>query len=145
MMLAASYGTVGDIEILFTGVALVGFLFSALNIKDAVDDVQALTRAGLVNGRMPIAQTAVRVEFARLTIQAVFILIGALAMTIPESVDELDRPWNVVALGITFRWGLILAGALVMFQAIENRRLRQYLRSLERPPKGEGHEGKPVA
>lgn len=129
MAVGAAYGTVADIEILFTTMAGVGLVFSIFNIIDAWHDRQALKEAGVVNGRMPLAEVALRVEIARAAVQTIFTTIGLLAMTLPETDNEVDGPWNVVLTGIVFRWGLITAALLIFFQSIENRRLRQYLRS----------------
>lgn len=124
MIVAANYGTVADIEILVTLLAVVGAALSILNVRDAVGDLKAMHGKGPQNGRWAIARTSVHVEVARLVIQAIFAFIGVLAMLLPDA--DLGRlSWQAATTVIVTRWGIVICVALVAYQSLENRRMRQ--------------------
>lgn len=124
--LAAGYGPVADIEIAWTLIALSGVVLSVRNVREALDDLRATSE--ISNGRRPIAVTAMRVEVARLLIQIVFTLIGVLVMSIHDPYPASTLTWQQAAVDIAARWGLIICSLLVLYQSIENRRLRRFLR-----------------
>lgn len=146
---AASYGSVEDIEIGWTLIAFVGICYSVLNVGEAWKDVKAMyplrERNGWFgrlherwcalsryspgkNGRLLIARAQFRVETARLLIQVIFFAAGITSMILPGVSDATDLPTRLLVAGIVIRWGLILASLLVTYQSIENRRLRVELR-----------------
>jgi hypothetical protein len=125
---AAGYGTVADIEIAWTLIAVFGAALSVTNVRDALADLRATGHLRALNGRRTIAVTGLKVEIARLSIQLIFTLIGLLAMLVDDPPPVTMLPWELAVLGIVFRWGLILSAVLVLYQSIENRRLRQILR-----------------
>lgn len=129
MILAASYGTVGDIEIAFTLISVIGIWFSAYNTREALEDLATVKSRSVGNGRLPLAQGGLQVEMARLVILIIFAAMGVAAMLLPERADELDAPWRYVVAGILFRWGLLTVAVLVMLQSAVNRNVRHYLRS----------------
>ncbi len=124
-MIFYDYGPVADIEIAWTVIAVIGGFFSAFNLRDAIRDLDAL--GGQRNGRRLIAEVQIRLEAARLTIQAIFATIGVIAMFLPDPPPISELPPSQAAATVVIRWGLIVASSLVMFQSIENRRLRQAL------------------
>lgn len=125
MNVAASYGNVSDIEVLWTLVALGGAAFSLYNVRDAARDYRAT--AHIKNGRRWIAASQVRVEVARLAIQLIFLAIGVLAMFLPSPPDAVLSTLQVVT-GAVFRWGLIVSGLLLLYQSVQNYTLRRILR-----------------
>jgi hypothetical protein len=51
-------------------------------------------------------------------------------MTFADSTpDQTDLPWNIALLGVIFRWGLILAGILLLAKSISAWNLRRSLRA----------------
>lgn len=125
-MIAANYGSIADIEIVWTLVAVAGAGFSLFNVNDAIKDVR-YARDTPGNGSRIVAWASLRVESARLVIQLIYALIGVFAMLLPEIPDQLDQPWDQVAIGAAIRWGLLLSGALIFYQSVENRRMRVLL------------------
>lgn len=125
-MLAATYGTVSDIEILWTVVGATGVLFSAFNLRDAWIDRKAVIAAGVRNGRRLIASFSVRSEAARLAIQSIFVTVGILAVFTPEppngSLHGIQLATSIVA-----RFGLVLSEILVLFKSIDAYIVRHLL------------------
>ena len=134
-MIAANYGPVADIEILWTLIALVGAGFSYYNVRDALEDWRT-ARDLPGNGRKWIAAVSLRLESARMAIQLIFALIGFLAMLLAETEPSLQQPWHVTAIGVTIRWGLIVCSVLIFMQSVENRRLRQHFMHVPQPEGG---------
>jgi hypothetical protein len=87
--LAAQYGTVSDVELVWTIIATVGAGFSIYNLRDALKDRAALKRLHNRNGRWLLANFAIRAEAARLAIQLIFLTIGILAMLIVDAPDPI--------------------------------------------------------
>lgn len=127
-MLAAAYGSVSDIEVLWVVVALVGLAVTGFNFADAVRDRKYLIDNGISNGRRIVADTQVYTEFTRLSIHTIFATIGVLAMFLAEAPNSPDQPWPAVAIGVAIRWGLIVSSILLMSQSIALRRMRNKLR-----------------
>jgi hypothetical protein len=127
--LAAQYGTVSDVELVWTIIATVGAGFSIYNLRDALKDRAALKRLHNRNGRWLLANFAIRAEAARLAIQLIFLTIGILAMLIVDAPDQLHQPPLIVALGIVFRWGLIVSALLLTLKSYWGYSLRRTLLS----------------
>lgn len=125
-MLAVSYGTVSDIEILWTLIALGGMGFGVYNIRDAWLDRKAIISKGTRNGRRRIATFAVRGEAARTYMQTIFALIGVLAMLLPEAPTP-GLPIKLVIFGAVFRWGLITVALVCLLKSIDSWYLRRKL------------------
>lgn len=125
-MLAATYGTVSDIEILWTIIGAVGVMFSAFNLRDARIDKRVLADAGIVNGRRIIARFAVRAELARLVIQAIFVTIGVLAMLQTDPPNAALNKLQIVTSAVS-RVGLVIAELLVLFKSIDGYMTRKLL------------------
>jgi hypothetical protein len=130
-LLAAQYGSISDIEIVWTLIAGIGLAFSIFNVREAFADRAALKLAGVKNGRKMIADEGLLQELARTVIQAIFLTIGLLAMTYPDPPDVSDRPWNLVLIGIVFRWGLIISASLIMLKSFGAWRLRRRLNDIQ--------------
>lgn len=138
--LAAAYGTVSDIEILFSLISFIGAAFSIFSSYEAIKDYQALNKAKIGNGRRLLAWTSVQTEIARVIIQLIFLTIGILAATIAEMPPQLHLPLEVVIFGFIFRWGLILSSLLLMYKSILAYLVRQKLRE-ERIEHENNHNG----
>lgn len=124
-MIAAAYGSVSDMEIVWTLIAIAGAAFSVYNVRDSLADLSALGKR--INGRRKVALVALKTEMARLAIQTIFIAIGIAAMTVPEQPDQLDQPANVAITGMLIRWGLVISGALIAWKSWMVFRLRRQL------------------
>jgi uncharacterized integral membrane protein len=124
---------VSDIELLWTAIAVVGLGFSAWNIREAWCDLRALKRMGVNSAREILAHNHLTGEIIRGIILAIFAVIGVLAMTLPEVPDQLHQPTRYVIFGAVFRWGLILASALLVTKSIlewlERRQLSVILKA----------------
>ena len=100
-MLAAGYGTVSDIEILWTAIALCGFVFAGLNARGSWDDWKALRNIGSTNGIWYLAKAAIVTELGRAYLQLIFIYLGIYAMTLPDPPPQNNYDvWQAIA-----RWG----------------------------------------
>lgn len=123
-MLAAQYGTVGDIEIMWVVCASIGFILATWNFIDATRDVSALKVIPTgANGRMTLARAQQAQDGIRMMIHAIFILIGALAMTIPDNSDP-DPSSTSFWLGLAIRWGLLTGAVLLVIQSLIARFVR---------------------
>lgn len=124
-ILAAHYGSVEDIEVLWSIIAIVGACFSVYNIREAYRDLRALSYEAARNGRGKFGRLLLKNEIARLIIQLIFLTIGILAMTVTSGGTPPGTPLNLIILGIIFRWGLITASllvSLISFWAYQTRR-----------------------
>lgn len=116
-MIAAAYGSVSDIEILFTLLAAIGIAFSAYTLSRAVGDKRFINHAGILNGRRRLARYAVWAEITRAIKQLIFLVIGILAMTRPEVPPDAGLTLGQNLVRFFFTWGLITATALTTFQS----------------------------
>lgn len=123
MLIAASYGTVEDIEIFWVAISLIGFIFSCFGSLDAWKDYQFLRDNGVTNGRILIAKGLIVSELGRAYIQLVFCIIGTAAMFLPNA------PFDVVDIralvGIFIRWGLLTCAIVIMIKSIYAWHVRQ--------------------
>jgi hypothetical protein len=92
MLVAANYGDVADIEVLWTLIALGGACFSIYNLRGALRDRSALIRAGLRNGRRAVANAQCRLEWSRLVCQAIFFAVGVMSMLLPDPPAQIHQP-----------------------------------------------------
>jgi hypothetical protein len=125
-MLAASYGTVGDIEIMWCLIALVGLVFSVFTANKAIGDRKALKLLGIGNGRKSIASYAIFAEVGRAAIQFIFLSIGITSLFLPQY-DESQLPTAQLLAGILVRWGLILSSLILTSKSYAAYRLRKRL------------------
>lgn len=116
-ILSAAYGSVSDIELIWTLIAVIGACFSVYNLKEAYKDFKTLGYIDRKNGRGLIARTTLKSELARLVIQIIFITIGVFAMLITEVPLPPDTPFKIVAIGFVFRWGIIISSLLITFKS----------------------------
>lgn len=123
-MLAAAYGTLSDIEVAWTVVALVGLIVTCFNLREAIKDYRFLQRNEIFNGRRLVARVALKTEMTRVYVQSVFLSIGIAAGFVPEAPSQLDQPWAILVIGFLVRWGLITAAILIAMQSVWLRRLR---------------------
>ena len=131
MIVAAQYGTVSDIEILWVVIAIIGFLVSAWNFWQAHLDCRALKTMKEPNGRRLIAKASRFQDATRMSVHAIFITIGLLAMTQKDVNNELLTDTQL-ALRFSITWGLVLGAVLLVTQSMVARNLRIRLLSDER-------------
>jgi hypothetical protein len=106
--------TVQTLEVVFGAAALVGLLFSAVNIRDATLDLRALRAAAIRNGRRWVALSMLFLESIRAAIQLIHIAIAYLAMTLPAGAGPPPgTPARVLLYGDLIAYGLIASAALV--------------------------------
>lgn len=115
--LAAQYGTVSDIEIVWTVIAFIGLCFSVHNLVQAVGDLEVLRANNISNGRLILAKFTIKAEAARSIMQLIFFLIGVGAMTLVDPPNQLNLPIRVVLITALFRWGLVIAAGLVTLKS----------------------------
>lgn len=125
-MLAASYGSVGDIEIMWCIIAACGLVFSCYTLYRALGDRRYLIVEGIGNGRRKIAAYTIFAEGARAAIQLIFLCIGILSLFLPQSnTNQLPTPQLVEI--ILIQWGLIVSSVLLTLKSITAYILRKKL------------------
>lgn len=128
-LLAAQYGSVSDIELVWTLLALAGLSFSVYNVREAAADLGALKRSGERNGRMLLARMTVRSEVARMAIQLIFLTIGIGAMTLQDAQNQSQLPFRVALVSFLIQWGLIFASALISLKSYWAYSMRSQLKT----------------
>lgn len=123
-LLAAAYGSVSDVELIWTLVALIGAGFSIYNLREAYKDFKALGIVDRKNGRGVIARSTLKSESARLAIQTIFATIGILAMFVPESSFPPGTSFQIIAIGFAIRWGIILSSILLSLKSYWSYQVR---------------------
>jgi hypothetical protein len=108
-------------------IALVGAVFSVFNLHQAREEKKRLKALGIANGRSLLARTNLVAESTRLAKQTIFVLIGILAMFLPEAPDSLDLPTAQAVTGFVVRWGLIVASLLTTYQSYLSWKVRRQL------------------
>lgn len=131
MIVAAEYGTIGDIEIAWVLIAACGFGFALHNYIDAAKDCRALTIQGIYNGRMLLARAQKWQDGIRMCIHSIFMIIGMLAMFIPDNM-VVDTSEPAFWIGIAVRWGLLIGAALLVAQSTIARLVRFRVMELAR-------------
>lgn len=126
-IIAAQYGTISDIEIMFGLIALFGLIFSLYNVREAQEDIGYLRERNIGNGRMKIAVFARRAEIARATIQSIFVMLAIMAMLFPDQPSLPNEPLKLVIYRFLFVWGLMISAALLSLKSYWNWHLRREL------------------
>lgn len=111
-------GNASGFELLFLTSALVGVWFAGLNLSESVKDFRAL--GGISNGRRAIAVSNIATETLRLSIHALYIIAGLVAITIPSS-------GNATSLTVLILSILVYASWAVTAISYVSRRTRRYL------------------
>ena len=125
-LIGAQYGSVSDIEIVWTLIAFAGICFSSYNIWDALSNYRALPPQ-IQNGRRALAKLYVYMEATRITILSIFFTIGVFAFTLKDGVDQTSLPLKIAIFSAILRWGLVISGLLILFQSYANYRVRREL------------------
>lgn len=131
MIVGAQYGSVGDIEIAWVLIASCGFFFALWNYIDAIKDCRALKTLGAVNGRMLLARAQKWQDGLRMGIHSIFILIGVLAMTIPDT-SVVNYGSTAFWIGVAVRWGLLIAAVMLVVQSAIARIVRYRVMDIAR-------------
>jgi len=126
LVLAASYGSVEDIEVLWTLLALIGLIFSIYNTREALRDRTALIESRTNGDRLRIANSIIISEITRVIKQIIFLVIGVIALTLTAA-PTTQMNIKQILIGVAIRWGLIIASGLTTYQAFIAFRLRRVL------------------
>ena len=118
-------GGFSGIELIWTGLALLGIFVSAENATEAWRDMQAL--GGIRNGRRILARGAIRREAIRMLVYVLYLVIGIASGLSPA---DPDAQLSVVAII------LVVTSLSLTVNSIFDRRDRRGLRC--RPPLGLG-------
>lgn len=124
IILAASYGTVSDIEVAWTLLAFTGLIFSLFNLRNSYLDLRETDN--LTNGRRIIAVSQMKLESTRIIIQLLFLAIGVGAMFLVDA-STAALPLKYQLFGALFRWGLIVSALLITYQSYLSWKIRQVL------------------
>lgn len=125
-MIAAAYGSVSDIEILWSVIAAVGLSYSLYNLRDALKDYDFIKHHKISNGRRILARHAVYGEGIRAAIQGIFLTVGILAAFVPEA-PPVEAITVISILGLIIRWGLILSSVLLTIKSYLGKRSRDII------------------
>lgn len=126
-MIAATYGPVEDIEILWTLVAFVGVIYSLINVREARADWEFVKERKIANGRRVLARVHLISETLRLASLSIFLTIGVLAATI-ESPPPEHHPSRIIVTQFLVRWGLIAASIMLVVKSYLAKRVRDELK-----------------
>jgi hypothetical protein len=113
LLAAASYNLTWSLGI-WLFIALFAFIFSVLNVNDAIRDRKYLKRSGLNGFREIIARDALISEISRCFAQFLFLLVGLQAFFAPWILGHLGQHVFV----LTFDTELILATLLIGFNTL---------------------------
>lgn len=113
------------IELLWTGVALIGFGVSVKATIDAIGDLWYLVRSGRNGARAIVAWANLRAEVVRSFQQGVFVGVGIFAIATPERPDGLHEYPTTVAAGF-----IVMAVVLVLHSLSDQRDRRRLLAEL---------------
>lgn len=126
MILGYHYGTVEDIELVWSFIALIGLVFSVFNLRDSLGDLRFLKRAGVKNGRLSVAKSNLYTELSRTIIQSIFLTIGIMALFLPAPPASSLPPLQL-AIQVAFRWGLVISASLLALNTYLSHNLRKHL------------------
>jgi hypothetical protein len=134
-VLAAAYGSVSDIELLFIAIAGFGLFFSFFNIREAIGDIKALKAIDAdqidnYEARLILAKATLKAEIARGIIQLVFLSLGAMAAFTPEAPPQILTTFQTV-FGFVFRWGLTLSAALIAYKSYLTKHTRDVIKNID--------------
>lgn len=115
-LVAATYGSVSDIEIVWTFIAFLGFIFAVHNWKEARKDLVALREANIKNGRVIVARGAYWSELGRMIVQGIFVSIGSISLSI-TSPPPGQAPLIIDIATALVRWGLIVGAVILTSQS----------------------------
>lgn len=124
LVVAAAYGSVSDIEILWTLIAVVGMVYSLINFRESWLDWKLLRKIRGYDARRIVACSAMQAEGIRAAIQGFYITIGVYAMFIPET-PTAHLPLRYVIFGALFRWGFVISSLLLTYKSYLGARLRK--------------------
>lgn len=122
-MISATYGPVEDIELMWALIALIGVIYSSINVREALSDWNFVRERHITNGRRLLARAQLAAESLRLFVLLVFLIIGVLATTI-ENPAPSHLPTNVVVIQFIIRWGLIASSVALVVKSYLAKRVR---------------------
>ena len=126
-MIAATYGPIEDIELLWVLIALVGVIYSTINVREAYRDWQFVKERKISNGRRVLARVHLISETLRVASLSIFLIIGLLALSV-ESPQPDQLPFKIVAIQFIIRWGLISASIMLVIKSYLAKRVRDELK-----------------
>lgn len=116
MTIAAGYGNVSDIEVMFVVISLIGLAFSLYNAIRAWGDIAWLRENKVKNGRWYLAKMWFVSEAGRAYLQFFFALIGIRAFFYPDPPPRLST--HEAVMDVVLRWGLLVGTAIVTGKTI---------------------------
>lgn len=115
------------IQILWTTIAIVGFGFAANNFLSSNRVVDNLARENDVEDEVElrVSRSLRMTELMRVTVQSIFISIGAISFFTPTTILD-GLPLRIQVFAYALRWGLVFAAMLTAAQSINLFYLRRY-------------------
>ena len=98
--------------LIWTLSSLIGFLVSVWNLWGSVLDWRAIRRVGITNGRAVIATSEIRREAVRTYIQAVFLLVGAVAFASGAQGGGSSIAWVFISVSVILALDTALSGVI---------------------------------
>lgn len=126
-MIAAAYGPVSDVEIIWVVVAFVGLIYSLLNVQDSLGDRKFLDDNRITNGRRALAKYQLMAEILRAGMQLIFFAIGVAAMTLPEIHNSADLPTHELVIRVLLTYGLVASSIMLTIKSYLGFRVRNIL------------------
>lgn len=127
IIISSIFGDPLVVEILWTGIAIVGLIFSSINYLAARKTVAKLknlpNKVDHVEWR--VSNSLRTTEFMRFIVQMTNLSIGLIAFTVPP-IHLSQIPLKYQIIGYAFRWGLVLGATLTAAQSVNLYRLRQF-------------------
>ena len=117
---------VSVIEFVWVLVALVGLVYSLINIRESQDDFHWLDAQKIANGRRTLARYQLWAELLRALTQAIFLVIGVLSLFLPNPPDIPLTTLQTVTY-FCIRWGLVTASLCLTIKSYLGHRVRQAL------------------
>lgn len=92
--------------------SLIGLLASVGNLWGSVLDWRALRRLGIVNGRAVIATAEIRREAVRTYVQAIFLLVGVVALANGAQGGGSSVAWVFISVSVILALDTVLSGVI---------------------------------
>lgn len=129
----AHAGNFTPVTAVWTILGIVGMIFTALNLRDAILDLEkvaeAKERTALHMAKVQVAKSSVRQDVIRLLQMVSVVAVGIVVTLSTPAISDAQRAklhlpyWTPVGIALTVALLLIVAGAVI--QAVMDRRLRK--------------------
>jgi len=118
---------VSVIEVLFTAIATIGFLFSLYNFSEAFLDALYLAQHKIVNGRQVLAKSSGVTSGLRAVVQAIFMAVGITYMFIPGIPSNVELSAAQETVRLLASYGFVTAALATAVSEIILFRVRRQL------------------